>query len=313
MQNNRKLHPIFFLILFLISLIPTTFLSSSRLDALDVDRVLFISSYHASFDTLPAQIEGIQEAFLDTNIQLDIEYMDTKRFPEQENLDRFYEFLKYRFENSTPYDVVLIGDDNALQFTLDHPELFSKVPIVFFCINDMERAKKANALPDITGIVEAISLRENLEFAMEMQPDATEFVAIVDNSQTGIGDTQSFLSMEAAFPSMKFRLLNASLHSFSEFASLLEEVESHQILFYLSMFEDKDNHKLTIPEAVELITKHSKVPVYRMSIGGVGDGLLGGLMVSYHEQGRLAGEMAKQILSGHSIGQIQMIAKSPNQ
>ena len=81
LQNNRKLHPIFFLLLFLISLIPATLLSSSRLDALDVDRVLFISSYHASFDTLPAQIEGIQAAFLDTNIQLDIEYMDTKRFP----------------------------------------------------------------------------------------------------------------------------------------------------------------------------------------------------------------------------------------
>lgn len=287
--------------------------SYSYLQAADVDRVLFISSYHASFDTLPAQVEGIKEAFQDTTIQLDIEYMDSKRFPEQENLDRFYEFLRYRFENSSPYDVILIGDDNALQFVMDRQELFSDIPIVFFCINDMERANAANQLPLVTGIVEGISLRENLEFAMTMHPAATEFVAIVDNSQTGIGDAASFLAMQAAFPSMKFTLLNSSLHSFPEFADLLEKVESTQILFYLSMFEDKNGNVLSIPEAVEILRDHTKVPVYRMSVGGVGEGLFGGLMVSYHEQGRLAGEMVKQILTGRSTEEIQMIAKSPNQ
>ena len=108
-------------------------LSSTLVYASEVEKnVLFISSYTESFDTVPYQINGIQSVFQQHNINLDIEYMDTKRFDTYENKQNFYELIKYKFKKLPTYDVIIVGDDNALEFTLDYrEELFSEIPIVF--------------------------------------------------------------------------------------------------------------------------------------------------------------------------------------
>lgn len=54
------------------------------------------------------------------------------------------------------------------------------------------------------------------------------------------------------------------------------------------------------------------MPVYRPSIGGVGDGILGGKMISYVESGKIAGDMVLQVLSGKPVNSIPLVAKSPN-
>jgi len=41
--------------------------------------ILFLSSYHAGFDTLPDQTAGITQALAERSWRFDIEYMDTKR------------------------------------------------------------------------------------------------------------------------------------------------------------------------------------------------------------------------------------------
>ena len=274
--------------------------------------VLFVSSYHASFDTLPEQIRGITAAFEGTDVKWDMEFMDTKRYPDQENLDHFYALLKHKEDQGLAYDVILIGDDNGLQFFMDHPDLYEGVPKVFFCVNDRERAAKADQLPGVTGILEAISLEDNLNFAKTLFPNATTFTAIVDDSQTGLGDAKGFMAMQETFPDMTFRLINTSTMTFEEAEAVIKAVTKQEILFYLSMFEDKLGRKLTITEASERIVRSAQVPVFRMSIGGLEQGLLGGKMVSYFEQGRQAGEMALTIIAGTSPDDIQYMGESPN-
>ena len=78
-------------------------------------RVLFISSYSYGWDTVQTQIEGIK-AGVDENTTIDYEFMDTKRFRTDEWLNMFHDMLKYHLENTDPYDVVIVGDDAALQF-----------------------------------------------------------------------------------------------------------------------------------------------------------------------------------------------------
>ncbi len=48
--------------------------------------------------------------------------MDTNRFHTEENYNNYYEFLKYRLDNSQPYDVIIVSDDNGLQFLMDHKD-----------------------------------------------------------------------------------------------------------------------------------------------------------------------------------------------
>ncbi|NTV79052.1 MAG: hypothetical protein HGA25_07950 [Clostridiales bacterium] len=89
-------------------------------------RILFISSYSESFITVPAQIKGLESVFVEKNVKLEIEYMDTKRFTAPENIQNFYESIKYKINNGPQYDAIIVADDAALQFALDYQEeLFS--------------------------------------------------------------------------------------------------------------------------------------------------------------------------------------------
>lgn len=276
-------------------------------------QVLFISSYHAGFDTLPDQVKGLQSVFDAENVKLDIDYMDTKRINTEEQYANYYSFLKYRLDQGLKYDVVLVGDDNGLQFLMDHQnDLLKGTPLVFFCINDMERAEKANQLEGVTGIVEGISLKDNLDLATKLFPKAKKIYGIVDDTPTGAGDATSFMLGSSDYPQVDFELLNASQFDEASFTERLSQIEATDIVFYLSYFEDKTGKTYTIDESTEIISEHVEAPVFRMSIGGVGHGLLGGIMVSYEEQGRQAALMAMSIIEGHSPESIQMIDKSPN-
>lgn len=117
-------------------------------------RVLFISSYSYGWDTVQTQIEGIK-AGVDENTTIDYEFMDTKRFRTDEWLNMFHDMLKYHLENTDPYDVVIVGDDAALQFAMEYrEELFPEIPVVFEGVNDEEYAMKAAENPLVTGIIE---------------------------------------------------------------------------------------------------------------------------------------------------------------
>ena len=92
-------------------------------------RVLFIISYSYGWDTVQTQIEGIK-AGVDENTTIDYEFMDTKRFRTDEWLNMFHDMLKYHLENTDPYDVVIVGDDAALQFAMEYrEELFPEIQI----------------------------------------------------------------------------------------------------------------------------------------------------------------------------------------
>lgn len=310
-KSNYKHVMFIFIALFFILFLSKP--SAGESTSVETKKVLFISSYNAAFDTLPDQVKGIKEIFDQNNVKFDIEYMDTKRVNTKENYQNFYNFLKYRLENVAHYDVVLVGDDNALQFLMDYRDsLFPLTPIVFFCVNDMDRAKIANELPLITGIVEGISVDTNIALAIELFPNAKTIYGIVDNSSTGIGDAASFLAASKNHPERTYQILNSSDYSMDDFKLLLESVYKDDVIFYMSMFEDADGNNYSIGESVDIISSYTNAPVFRMSIGGIGSGLLGGNMVSYDEQGRQAAMMAVSILNGENPNAIQMINISPN-
>lgn len=291
-------------------------LSSTAFAKKDISeaRVLFISSYSEAFNSVPEQISGLKEVFDGNKITMDIEYMDAKRFDQPEDIELFYSLLAYKMNKLKPYDIIVVGDDNALQFALDYQEeLFANIPIVFLGINDFNRANLAVERGNITGVIEKTSLAENIELALMLNPKATKVVGIVDNTLTGLGDKQQFFNLIPLFPDLTFETLNSSEYTLGDVAYKLSTLEEDTILLYQSMFEDKNNVHLTIEEASAFIHKYAKVPVYRASIGGVGDGVLGGKMVSYTESGRIAARMVVDILNGVPIESIDMIDESPNQ
>lgn len=117
--------------------------------------VLFISSYSYSYLIVEEQLDGIRERFSNQPVFIDVEFMDTKRFNEEENYDSFYNRLRYKLSQESDYDAVIVGDDNGLEFFAEKKdEVFPDIPLFFMGINSYERALSASEQEDITGVLE---------------------------------------------------------------------------------------------------------------------------------------------------------------
>ena len=275
-------------------------------------RVLFISAYSYGWDTVQTQIEGIK-AGVDENTTIDYEFMDTKRFRTDEWLNMFHDMLKYHLENTDPYDVVIVGDDAALQFAMEYrEELFPEIPIVFEGVNDEEYAMKAAENPLVTGIIEKLSVEKNIDMALKVNPTADKVVAILDDSVTADAERKNFYSSAENYPELEFSEINAAELKTARLQQAISKVDDKTILIYIVMSKDGSGKQYTSDQAVRMIVNYAKVPVYRMVEAGIGDGLLGGNVVSMYKSGEIAAKMAMDILNGTDSGEINVVQDSPN-
>lgn len=277
----------------------------------DGGRVLFISSYSYAWSTVQIQIDGILDG-LGENTILDFEFMNTKRLDTEESRQLFYDRLEYMFSMLEPYDVIILGDDAALQFALEHRDtLFKDIPMVFEGVNDEELALRAMEDPLITGVIEKLSLEKNIDLGLMLIPDAKKVVAVLDNSLTGEAERKRFYSYEDRYPNLEFTEINASILTTAQVRQAIYAVSTDSILIYISMAEDLSGKKYSDKEAIELLSSVARVPVLRMVEGGIGEGLLGGNIVSMYRSGEIAAQAAMEIIGGRNVSEIEMM-ESPN-
>lgn len=284
---------------FLLILIWGIFSFPSQADDTD-GRVLFISSYSYAWEQVQIQIEGIRDG-LGEDIVLDYEFMDTKRVDTPEALQLFHDGLAYRLSAVEAYDVVILGDDAALNFALEYQEeLFQGIPLIFEGVNDEELALSASEDPLITGVLEKLSVEKNIELGLMINPNAKRVVAILDDTLTGEAERKRFYKCAEQYPELEFDEINTSqLQTFS-LRYELGSLSSDTILIYVVMTEDADGRQYTDKQSIQLITECAKVPTLRMVDGGIGDGLLGGNVVSMYKSGEIAAQMAVDIINGVS-------------
>lgn len=277
----------------------------------DERRVLFISSYSYAWNTVRMQIDGIMDG-LGENTTIDFEYMNTRRLDTVESRQLFYDRLEYMFSVLEPYDVIILGDDAALQFALEHRDtLFKGIPMVFEGINDEELALRAMEDPLITGVLERFSPEKNIDLGLMLNPDAKKVVAVLDNSMTGEAERKRFYSYEDLYPNLEFTEINASILTTTQVRQAIYAVSQDSIVIYISMTEDLSGKRYSDEEAVEMLSSVARVPVLRMVEGGIGEGLLGGYIVSMHKSGQIAAQTAMEIIGGRSVSDFPLM-ESPN-
>jgi len=274
-------------------------------------RVLFISSYCPSYETFFYQVNGIKSVLDKRNISLDIEFMDSKRFYTEENFKNFYRSLKYKLDHGKAYDAIMVGDDNALLFVNHCQDLFEGLPTVFLGINDIDMARTMGAKDNVTGVVESLSFKGTLELASLFQGQAKRVVALTDATTTGQGVYDAYLTFGHTYGGFDFDVIDLTDLSFDEFTSQLSFLSSDDIILLLSVHRDKTGKTVTFNEGVKMVLDSVDQPVYTLYEFGLGTGLIGGDVVSYHQQGKRAGQLVLDILYGKKFDQMKVIENPP--
>lgn len=310
-----KIKSIKIILLILIMIIAYNSISFSQNNEEDEElkRVLLISSYSPSFNTFFQQIDGIKSEFEGKNIQFDIEFMDSKRLYTEDNISNFYNSIKYKLSNLETYDAIIVSDDNALVFVMEHKdELFPEIPIVFLGINNLENAATFSKDPYVTGYIENISIEETILVANQINKNANRVVAITDNTFSGQSDLKRFYKESGKFSHLEFKDIDLSNLSFFEFALELQKLKDTDIILLLSIYSDKEGNSVTFNEGLQIILGNVSHPVYHLFYHGLNDGILGGKIVSHYKQGQSAASVVNRIFSGEEVSSISYIKESPN-
>jgi PAS domain S-box-containing protein len=286
---------------------------SQPLWAQDPKRVLFISAYHPGFPSFFLQVDGVKTVFAERPIQLDIEFMDTKRFPGRETFETFYTAISSKMSRLAPYDAIIVADDNALVFAIEYQrELFNNLPIVFLGVNNIELALQQNSSPAITGVVEAVSMKETVALILKLHPTTKRIVALVDSLPSGQVDLKHFYSVGHSFPTVNFSEISLAERTFDSFAEQLRTLGDTDVALLLSAYQDAEGNSLMFEDSLELINENLSRPLYHLWQHGMGQGVLGGKLVNHYQQGVRAAEAVLNVLDGTPIKDIPVNSVSPN-
>ncbi len=275
-------------------------------------KILILNSYHKGYMWSDNIMSGIKSVFAKEapEVELSFEYIDTKRHTTKEIfplLEQLYT-TKLHFK----YDVVIVSDNNALEFLLPRRELLLPgVPLVFCGINNLTDSM-LDGHRDITGVAEDFDLKSTLELALKLHPGATHIASISGSTQTAALNLNRVRRIQSDFDtSLTFIELNNL--TAAELKKALHELPPDTILLNLSFFRDREGRVFTPQESSEFIIGNSTVPAYSAWDSVVAtNGALGGVVVSGHLQGENAAKMALQILNGTPAADIPIIWKSPN-
>lgn len=274
-------------------------------------RVLFISSYSYSWETVPEQIEGIKEA-LGEDILLDYKFMDTKNVTSSESETLFFQSMKQYLSEVPLYDALIVGDDAAFQFALKHQEeLFKDMPIAFEGVNDMDAAAEASKEPLITGVTESLSYKNTISLAHRLYPGAKRIIAVLDDTITGEVERRAFYSYETVFETLDFMEIDASEMRQEDLKKKIASLKEDSILLYIMCSEDADGNRYIGSQGIEFVSSNAKIPVFSIVSHGMGHGFLGGEVVSQKQMGKIAAQMVKKYLDGEDFSKIGLQTKTP--
>jgi len=273
-------------------------------------QVLVLHSYNQGYPWT----DNIHEGFLNTLTQgsknaVHVEYLDAFTNQSQEYLDLLASLLLEKYSHET-MDLIAVTDDPALRFIKAHPELFPGVPVVFCGINNVNPGELASSR-STTGVNEAISIKETVDIAVNLRPEA-ESIGVI----SGIGATEK-KNLELFkhqigdnYGDMPVQYLDGL--SPDALAARLQGFGEKDILIYLGYMVLPSGETFTAAESVRWLKSQTEAPIFSYWDFLIPYGVIGGKVVHGQSQGEAMGQLANRILAGEPAVSVSIIMESPN-
>ena len=271
-------------------------------------RILVLQSYHPGF----VWSDRINQGILDTiphNIIVQIEYMDTKRLNTPAHFANLKQFWKQKFQGFQ-YDAVITVDDEALLFAKTYRQsLFPDAPIVFCGVNNILPESHLPA-DNVTGIMESVDIAGTVAVAQKLQPQAKELLVVSDQSLFG---QQARQMLEQSSDIRNSRLTITYLHDLplADILTRIAAASTDSMVLNLPFHRDAAGKQYQSDEVTARISAASNAPVYTLWEHDMGQGVVGGHVLSAYVQGQTAANLALKILQGARASDLPIITDPP--
>ena len=307
--TSRRFSVIFALVCFLMGNPPLSALADEK-EAAPVKRVLVLNSYHPNYEWGRSVMGGIESVFDNTDIDVlcSYEYMDTKHHQPHIIFELLKELYSKKYAGFK-FDVIIAADNNALDFLLAYRDtLFPGSPVVFCGITGFSESMIMGHW-GFTGILENYDIKGTIEMALAIHPETRNIAVISGVSTSSRIHQDRFMQVMPAFKE-RVNFIDLTRLDVPQLTNRLAKLPAHTIILYLAYYKTPNGTFLAVSESTSLVLKHSGRPAYSMWEHTLGNGIVGGMMLSGDVQGRKAAEYALKILKGAAIETLPVTPES---
>ncbi len=276
----------------------------------EIKNILIINSYHQGFTWTGEETQGIINSLLESgnNISIQVEYMDWKNHPSQENLEYLYDYYKYKYQ-TTKIDIIIATDDAALEFALNNrKDLFKDAPVVFCGINQAGIKTITEGADRVTGVTEVVDPTATIQLALQVNPDLKNVYLLYDNTESGLS-TGNLAIKQIKDIAPQLNIISCNRLAFTDLLDTVHKLKRDSIVLITTYYRDANNNIFEMDYVNRSISEASTVPVYHLYDFGLNKGIIGGALLSGQLQGEYAADLALRILSGEDPSDIPVITE----
>jgi len=269
--------------------------------------ILLLHSYNKGLKWTDGISEGIERVFKNhPEYEVTTEYMDSKKIDTEDYFNALLSLYKKKF-TKRDYEIIIVADNYALKFALEHHDsLFKKVPIVFCGVENFDKKRVPLALQSlVTGVIEYKEIGKNLSLVKTIIPNINTLYIISDNSFSSLAIKKQILQSAKLFKD-DFKIIYDNDIDLSTLQSKLDSLPNRSAILFTSLYKDKFGNYIPYQKIKELFTI-SKHPVFALNKIHLGEGILGGVMINPIEQGLQAAKQAIEILEGKKPLQVDIV------
>lgn len=297
----------------LLSLLISVLILCQSAQSEEKQKVLVIHSYHKEMQWVDEIEEAIEQTLIasrGTDVEMHVEYMDSRRFSGNNFYNLLTDVWRYKYSENKP-DVLIVCDDNALNHVISvREDIFPGIPVVFCGINYYDPALFSQ-LDNITGVVEAYDLPGTLNIIRKIMPDQQDLYIINDTTLTGTANKARIEEIAYQFNS-HFNFIYSGNLSIENLNEVVKTLPKSSVILLMTFSRDIEGRNFRYRDIIQAIRENSARPIFGVWSFYLGRGLLGGSLVNGNSQGRTAANLALKILDGVSAADLPVINESPN-
>lgn len=259
--------------------------------------VLIVHSYHLGFFWTDAFQHGVDDVLTPhTDIKTRAVYLDTKRLQSALYFDQIYQLYKTLLEQER-YDAVLVSDNNALSLMQRLAPQLGDTPVIFGGINNYSREMHRDLRA--TGVTEDIDIESNIALIRRLQPNVERIYVVTDFSRTGAAVRQQLNHFTARSPQYQSLIQPLVPDTFEHLYQRAAGMNRNDAILYWVYYRDQQGEVSDLVQWNTFI-HHAQAPVYVVHDLGIGNGAIGGVVLSGHSQGKAAADTLLEVLANPS-------------
>jgi signal transduction histidine kinase/ABC-type uncharacterized transport system substrate-binding protein len=238
------------------------------------------------------------------------ESLDSTAFSDETAQREIINWLADKYRN-VRFDLILAGGTQPIQLLVNFPKaIFPNVPVVF-CASAEALLGQTKLDPRFTGTWLEHDPSKTLEVALRLFPDTRHIVVVAgtsDYDREWLGAAKNGLRSSAG----RFDFTYLTDLEMPQLLERLRRLPRHSIVLYTTFFRDAAGIRfVNATYALPLVAQTANAPVFGMSDTYIGHGIVGGYVMSFEEQGKIAARLASEVLAGKKPGEVPIVT-GPN-